>query len=152
MYTAFGERSRRSQPRPPRTPRRTPKVYVPKRVKSQTEKVLVELSKALDFFSDEISLELRNQFRDKFSGMEQIRYMNMPMLAVTLVYLLNIGDVPITKENFDNERLIKLLEKVIINVNLRDPEAKDILIKAKATVYRYARAVSDFRKSQVMIE
>lgn len=148
MFTAFGERSRRTRPRP--TPRRgAPSPRRPKTSRRQlTSEQLagIELSKALAEIPGTTE-ELRRQFQDEMVEMEQIRYMNMETLAATLMFLHNIRE-PVTPSNFTDENLAPVIVNLLPPANLPEPERRNMYIKLKETILRYVRAVEFYRETR----
>jgi hypothetical protein len=144
-YTAFGERSRRGRPRP--TPRRGAKS--PRRPGARRRQLTPEqlagiaLSRALAEIPGTTE-ELRRQFQDEMMEMEQIRYMNMRVLAATLMFLHNVGD-EVTPENFTDQNLAPVIINVLPASDLPEMERRLTYIKLKETILRYIRAVQIFR-------
>jgi len=148
MFTAFGERSRRTrpkvQPRRQKAPAARKPGTITRKQMTPNQLAIFELGKALEAIPN-TTPELRRQFQDEMIQMEQIRYMHMPTLAATLMFIHNVHD-EITPENFTDENL----QPVIINIQ-PDPKLQDsrlAYIKTKETILRYIRAVQFFRQQQ----
>jgi len=144
-FTAFGERSRRARPKvkPRRPVARKPGVITRKQM-TPNQLAIYELGKALEAIPN-TTPELRRQFQDEMIQMEQIRYMNMPTLAATLMFIHNVHDV-ITPGNFIDENLQPFIINIQPDSKLQDSQLA--YIKTKETILRYIRAVQFFRQQQ----
>jgi hypothetical protein len=148
MFTAFGERSRRSRPRP--TPRRgAPSPRRPgisRRQLTPEQLAGIELSKALAEIPGTTE-DLRRQFQDEMVEMEQIRYMNMETLASTLMFLHNVGE-SVTRDTFTDANLAPVISNIMPSTTSSETERRNTYIKLKATILRYIRAVEFYRENR----
>jgi hypothetical protein len=103
---------------------------------------------------------LSQRDRYKYLGLmkqaEQIRFMNMAVLAEVLLYMHNVGDV-ITEENFNYRALSPYIERLLPHKEIgeggvrgKDIPAEDLQImrlRMAATFLRYVRYVSLLRET-----
>jgi len=94
----------------------------------------------------EITEILRMDWRNEMAGMEQVRYMNMKVLAAVLVYIRQVGE-DLNPRTFNDRTLEPYLARLLPTNIKSEEERKAITIKYKEELLRYARAIISYRIS-----
>ena len=97
------------------------------------------------------NLKMRNYYIRILSLSDQIRYMNMIMLAYVIIYM-DENDNDITSENFSYEKIDKYINVVLLNIGTKKNEISDddyqiIKLRTAATFLRYIRYMRELIKN-----
>ena len=114
--------------------------HLTRKQRSPQEEAGIRLTKALGAYS-ETSVELRTRWKDELLGMPQLRTMNMDILAAALVLLLKVN-AEVDPENLTPENFEATVDSVLTKLVTDDVI---IMQKHRESVFRYIRAVIDYR-------
>lgn len=115
---------------------------VTKKQMTDVQIAVTNLEKELRSYQD-ITEATRFQWKDEMSGMEQVRYMNMKVLAAVLVLLHQLRG-NLTPESFNDLVLAPYLAR-LLPTSLSAEDRAYRTLRFKETLLRYARAVLLYR-------
>lgn len=102
-----------------------------------------KLNQALEKYP-EFTKDAREDAQNEFTGMPGLRTMNMKLFAATLNFLRGVGNV--TPNSFKDETIIPYMNQ-LINIDKKDQEeTKRLIIRYKAQILMYIRAIQIFRE------
>ena len=155
VYTPFGERSRKGRREPVRKVKRRPiePGQITRRNMTAEQLAAANLYKALAANNKIPSTDVRRNLTREMENLEGFRYLNMQTLAAALTFLYNLGNRelnPVNPEDFTDDRLLPLIQELLPEKEKHmSPEERGILIlKQKATLLRYIRAIEFYRQDQ----
>lgn len=124
-----------------------PRVDITRLNKESSKKTIrtpneIALNKLLDILK---VLNIPEESRDKYAAIvkdsDQLRFMNMPVLAHVLLYLASI-EFNVTPENYNEDKLRPFVDKLLYDVKDVATDEKEIMkLRMYATFFRYSEYV-----------
>ena len=117
-------------------------------IMTPNELASLKLSEALTKYQ-EYTPEGREQIRHEFVNMPSLRTMNMKVLAATLNFLraLDQQGTPLGPEAFKDENIIPYLAQLLPTTKISDEEYQRLVLRFKAQIFAYIRAINIFRST-----
>jgi len=112
------------------------------KIMTPAESAAYNLNKSLENFED-FDYEERQKLQNEFVKMDNLKYMNMDALAATLAFLKKYPKP--SPQNFKDKAIVPFIEPVISQYKFDKEEKKRIIIRYKAQILRYIRAINSFR-------
>lgn len=104
------------------------------------------LAKALTAYITDA--DIRRRLVNEVGDLEQLRYLHMPTLAAALTYLYRLGNTEVSAEVYTDAQLLPLITPLLPEKTLSPEERALLLLKHKATLFRYVRTILFYRQAQ----
>lgn len=105
-----------------------------------------KLNQALEKYP-EFTKEGRENIQNEFVDMQGLRTMNMQLMATTLNFLRGINNQP-TPVSFTDEHIIPYMNQILPTNKTEPGELRRLIIRYKAQILMYIRAIENFRNPQ----